>query len=267
MLNCADRFVAEAEAIEAPTDACSYGGEPALLKIAEAACRTIHYVLANEAAHGGAALILADMIARRFGIEKLLALWEAEERSPAKAEPHDERILRRIGDARVSATEADLERLDAAIDRFTTRAIFCRELGFPPDYHEILRENSALGGYEASHVLLAFFWLEERGCSLPESKEIRRDALAITASLIDADHEDIRDLELEAAAFLAYEGALDLIPEGFLEGALRAQDTSGGFSDGAKSDISLHASLLGLWYLHERLYPGRRTPLLNPCAR
>ena len=264
---CADRFVLDPEAIEASTDACAYEGDPELAGVAAAACNGIRYLLDQPEAHGGSALILVDMIARRFGIESLLALWDRAEKDSESEPTLDERIFTRLADARCVASAADLERLESPIDRFTSRAIFCRELGFPAEYHDVLRENNALGGYEASHVLLAFFWLEERGCTLPDSDDIRADALAITASLIDSNHDDIRDLELEAAAFLAYEGAYELIPEGFLEGAIRAQSEGGGFSDGAESEENLHASLLGIWYLHELLYPQRRTPLVNPCAR
>lgn len=264
---CTDRFVESAERIEPFTDACTFDGDPRLARIAAAACRGVQWIVAHDEAHEGLALILVDMIARRFGIKSLLALWDRAEPSPDSAKSHDERILMRISDARVLASEADFEKLHSPIDRFTTRALFCRELGFPEGYAETLRENTAHGDYEATHVLLAFFWMEERGCTLPESDEIRAEAIAITASLIDHDHNEITDLELEAAAFLAYEGAANRIPVGFLEGVLAAQSEDGGFADGAKGDLNLHASALGLWYLHELLYPNRRTPLVNPCLR
>lgn len=250
-----------------PTDACALAASEPDNALAAATCRAIEAFVRGDFLDAPT-LLIADVTARRFRVEALAPLWRAFEDARDAEAGGVMGVFARLGDADVTVTAAELSRLDGPVDAFTAPALHCREHPLPEEgYVEVLREHLSYGGYSATHVLLALFWLEDRGCTLPVDQDFYEEAIAATAVEIDSDHAEITDLEIESAAFLAYLGEEARIPEGFLEGVIAAQKESGGFAN-PPSEVPLgHTSSLALWYLHESLYPRRTAPMIHACSR
>ena len=251
---------------EAPTDACALASAEPGNRLAAAACRALGPFVRMELT-SPLDLLLADVTARRFGVTALSPLWPAYQKALRATPTLELRLYARIGDAAVRVTPEELRRLNQ-FDAFTGPALYCREHPLPADYADTLARALREGQYYVTHVLMALFWLRERGCAQPASDALFDGTLAATASLIDADHAQVTDLELEAAAFLAHLGQSRRIPPGFLDGVIASQLPGGGWSSGPPStEPSGHSSGLGLLYLHELLFPGRTTPTIDPLPR
>lgn len=256
----------EALVEEPPTDACAVASAEPGNRLAAAACRALGPFVRMELT-SPLDVLLADVTARRFGVAALSQLWAAYQKALRATPSLELRVYARVGDAAVRVTPAELRMLNQ-FDAFTAPALYCREHPLPADYADTLTRALREGQYSVTHVLMALFWLRERSCAQPVSDALFDETLAATASLIDADHAQITDLELEAAAFLAHVGEARQIAPGFLDGVIASQLPGGGWSAGHPMDApSGHSSGLGLLYLHELLFPGRTTPTINPLPR
>jgi hypothetical protein len=107
-------------------------------------------------------------------------------------------------------------------------------------------------------VLLAIMWIEDNRCARPYSEDLRERVIADTAKLIRAGDGVTTDLELEAAAFLAYLGEGGRIPREFVDDVVAAQRPNGGWAIASPyPDTNGHTTGFALWFLHETLSPGR----------
>ena len=198
------------------------------------------------------------LIARRFGIEALSDMSQRYLDAVQEAEGRRQRRLRaftRLIETDAPVEAGDLEAIEKGIDLLTGRALNCQRFPLPADFELTLRTAMAEGDYLLTHSALALQWLAENGCATPWSRRLHTLAIQQMAKI---PHTDLRltDLELEAATFLVYMGAEQLLPPDFLAGVLEAQREDGSWAGDSALDEGTghwHATSLGLWLLLEQV--------------
>jgi hypothetical protein len=256
--------------LETPLDACEVADEHPDDPIAVAACLGYAPFVRGDFELPFDFLI-GDVTARRFGVSALSHLWEGYVESLKVHALLGYRAFARVGNAAAFLTAEELALLESLND-VTVPALFCDRYDLPAGYIPLLEDTLAQGGYDATHVLLALFWIRELGCTSPVDEAFYEDVLTVVAEIIDDWHEYTSDMEIEAAVFLAYLGEEARIPEGFAEGLAANQRSDGSWSDIPEDDPlgdpqRGHTTGLALWYLHEVLFPGRETTMVTRCVR
>lgn len=202
------------------------------------------------------AMLWLDVMYRRFGIEKFAdslqrfdqLLWYADQ-------PSVTRLFRRMADYNSPIRAKDLKKVTNKLDLITLPALYCDRLDLPSDYLMILEEGVSQGGYQLTHVLLAWIWIQENGCELELPDGFIEDMYHANAALINTD-PIVTDLELEAAAFLCLAGQSELIDDSFLERVIASQDIDGGWG----SSRRWHTTILGLLFLLHVEFPSDTYP-------
>jgi hypothetical protein len=202
------------------------------------------------------AMLWLDVMYRRFGIEKFAnslqrfdqLLWYADQ-------PSVTRLFRRMADYNSPIRAKDLKKVTNKLDLITLPALYCDRLDLPSDYLMVLEEGVSQGGYQLTHVLLAWIWIQENGCELELPDGFIEDMYHANAALINTDPV-VTDLELEAAAFLCLAGQSELIDDSFLERVIASQDIDGGWG----SSRRWHTTILGLLFLLHVEFPSDTYP-------
>jgi hypothetical protein len=207
------------------------------------------------------AMLWLDVIHRRFGIGVFsTALERFDQLYWLADQPSVIRMFRRIADYNNRIIATDFGHVTHRLDHITLPALYCDRLDLPSDYLMVLEEGVSNGGYELTHVLLAWIWMQENGCELELPDGFVEDLYHANAALIDADSV-VTDLEMEAAAFLCLAGQGDLIDDSFLELVIASQDIDGGWESGMR----WHTTVLGLLYLlHIECPSDTYPPVLAP---
>jgi hypothetical protein len=203
------------------------------------------------------AMLWLDVMFRRFGIEEFANSLQQFDQLiylyPSKLP--ELRLFRRIADYNNPISAYDLKRVKIDLDRITLPALYCDRLDLPSDYLKVLEERVSRGGYQLTHVLLAWIWIQENGCEPELPDDFIEDLYHANAALIDTD-PIVTDLELEAAAFLCLAGQSELVDDSFLEQVIASQDADGGWG----SDRRWHTTILGLLYLLHVEFPSDTYP-------
>jgi len=200
------------------------------------------------------------LIGRRFGVEQLEVMEHRYLAALEGAKGREERRLRAflpILEADAPVEPADIEAIDKGFDVLTGRALNCRSIPLPSDFELKLRQAMTRGGYWLTHSALALQWLEENDCSTPWSRRLRTLAVQQMAQIPEIDLR-LTDLELEAATFLVYMDAEQLLPPGFYDTVLEAQRPDGSWAGDSALDEDTghwHATSLALWILLEKTSP------------
>ena len=202
-------------------------------------------------------MLWLDVMHRRFGIEKFAnSLQQFDQLIYLySGNPFELRMFRRIADYNNSIRAEDLRRAKFELDRITLPALYCDRLDLPSDYLMVLEKGVSRGGYQLTHVLLAWIWIQENNCELELPDGFIDDVYHANAALINTD-PIVTDLELEAAAFLCLAGQSELIDDSFLEQVIASQDTDGGWG----SSKRWHTTILGLLYLLHVEFPSDTYP-------
>ncbi len=143
------------------------------------------------------------------------------------------------------------------IDRIVNRTIWCDTMTPDPDLHMQMFNLAEKGGYELTHMYLAVLILREKQCpfyrrheaalgELRERFERKLEQLCLTP-------HDVSDLEVEAAAFLAYGRQKKVTSEKFLVRLLDAAENH--LDNPYVSKMSGHTAVLILWYTLEVANP------------
>jgi len=208
------------------------------------------------------AMLWLDVMHRRFGIEEFanslqrfdqLLYWHSAQSSVT-------RLFRRIADYNNPIHAEDLKKVKNDLDIITLPALYCDRLDLPSDYLVVLEEGISQGGYQLTHVLLAWIWIQENGCELELPDGFIEDMYHANAALINTD-PIVTDLELEAAAFLCLAGQSELIDDSFIERVIANQNIDGGWGSGKR----WHTTILGLLFLlHVESPSDTYPPVLAP---
>ena len=112
------------------------------------------------------------------------------------------RVLRRLLDARNPLQPDDWDHLKIHTDQVLAAALYCDRLGLPEYYAEALEKGVKQGGYHATHVLLAWIWLNDNRCKLAVREGFVEDMYRAVAAILEDRPNIVNDLKLEAAGFL-----------------------------------------------------------------
>lgn len=228
--------------------------------------KAINFFEESEEPDDPYALLLLDVVHRRFGIEDFAdALNRYDEiMGMLPYEAPLMRLFRRIADYNNPFQYWDLEEVSEDVDRLTIPALYCNQLNLPRDYQSALERAFNLGGYMLTHTLLACIWIQENGCELALSEDFIDDVYNANAALIN-DDAVVEDLELEAAAFLCLADQGSLVDHIFIERVIAAQNYDGGwlFSSDKSGVSNWHPSVLALLFLLHIEYPSESySPML-----
>jgi hypothetical protein len=112
------------------------------------------------------------------------------------------RVLRRLLDANNPLQPDDWDHLLIHTDQVLAAALYCDRLGLPESYADVLEKGVKAGGYHATHVLLAWIWLNDNRCKLAVRDGFVDDMHNAVAAILEDRPTIVNDLKLEAAAFL-----------------------------------------------------------------
>ena len=138
---------------------------PAAESLAQAIDRAIRFFADSREPQ---ALLWLEYMHRRFGVDVFrdsLSIFDRivagnPERAPLM------RVLRRIADPDNRLRLADLDSVTHISDEIIVAALYCDQLGLPPEFPGALDKARQAGGYFCTHALLAWIWAEQRGARL-----------------------------------------------------------------------------------------------------
>ena len=210
------------------------------------------------------AMLWLDVMHRRFGIAEFAnALQQFDQLLYWYPSKPSTRLFRRIADYNTRINAQDLKKAKSVFDVITLPALYCDRLDFPSNYSMVLEEGVSQGGYQLTHVLLAWIWIQENGGELELPDGFIEDMYHANAALINTDHI-VTDLELEAAAFLCLAGQSELIDDSFVERVIASQAIDGSWGG---TNARWHTTILGLLFLLHVDFPSDAyPPVLAPAS-
>ncbi len=208
------------------------------------------------------AMLWLDVMHRRFGISEFSGALEQFDQLlywfPDKSYV---RMFRRVADYNSSINEGELKRVTNEVDVITLPALYCDRMDFPANYSTLLEEGVSNGGYQLTHVLLAWIWIQENGGTVELPEGFVEDMYQANAALINTD-STVTDIEMEAAAFLCLAGQGELVDDSFFDCVIASQAEDGSWGE---ADKSWHTTVLGLLYLlHIEFHSDSYPPVLAP---
>jgi hypothetical protein len=210
------------------------------------------------------ALLFLDLMHRRFGVQPFAdALKRFDE---VLAERPNEapllRVLRRIADANNPLQPEDWDHVQIHTDRILVSALYCDRLGLPPSFAEMLGKAVNAGGYQLTHALLAWVWIQDNRCQLALPDGFVEGMYGAVAAILDDRPTLVNDLKLEAAAFLCLARQGARVPAAFVQHVVAIQNADGGWGkpdevDPSKPDeSSWHSTILALLLLLHVKFPS-----------
>jgi hypothetical protein len=139
------------------------------------------------------------------------------------------RVLRRLLDANNPLQPDDWDHVLIHTDRVLATALYCDRLGLPPSYAEVLERGVKAGGYHATHVLLAWIWLNDNRCQLTVRDGFVEELYASVAKILEDQPTVVNDLKLEAAAFLCMARQGRRVDPRFVRHVVSIQRADGGW--------------------------------------
>ena len=143
------------------------------------------------------------MMHRLFGVPEFAdALELYDEEMPAHPERAPVlRVLRRLIDANNPLQPDDWDHVLIHTDRILARRSIAIDWAFPSTSRKRSRREVS-GGYHATHVLLAWIWMQDNRCQLAVRDGFVEDMYRANAAILEDQPTIVNDLKLEAAAFL-----------------------------------------------------------------
>jgi hypothetical protein len=244
---------------------------PAPTNLERAISKAINFFKVNRQPNNLYALLMLNVIYRRFGIaafaDSLQQYDQMTDKNPDQAPLL--RVFRRIADHNNPLQTKDLQAVTDDGDRITVPALYCDRLGLPDDYPAMLEQAVGQGNYMLTHVLLACIWIQENGCEVPMPDGFVEGVYRSSAVLIGARYPVVNDLELEAAAFLYVAGQGSLVDHVFVERVIATQNYDGGWlsSSDTPGDSDWHTTVLALLLLLHVEFPANSyPPMLAPAS-
>ncbi|MBZ2187929.1 FG-GAP-like repeat-containing protein [Alcanivorax sp. JB21] len=135
------------------------------------------------------------------------------------------------------------------LDEITIAPLYCHEHALGTDYlGRLLALSASEDAYEVSHALFAYLLLTDNACPLRLPAADVEQLVLRNLALVQPGGEGIRDIDIEAMAFIAAAGRSDLISPAWLHAFMDAQRQDGGFAFAQEDgDSNAHATGLALW--------------------
>jgi len=171
------------------------------------------------------------MMHRLFGVPEFAdALKRYDEEIEARPkEAPVLRVLRRLNDANNELKPDDWDHVLIHTDRVLATALYCDRLGLPPSFPDVLEKGVQAGGYHATHVLLAWTWLNDNRCKLGMRDGFVEDLYRANSAILETDPHLVNDLKLEAAAFLCMARQGRRVDPRFIRHVVSIQRADGGW--------------------------------------
>jgi len=172
------------------------------------------------------------------------------------------RVLRRLLDAKNPLQPDDWDHLKIHTDQILAAALYCDRLGLPEYYAETLEKGVKQGGYHATHVLLAWIWLNDNRCKLAVRDGFVEDMHRAVAAILEDRPNIVNDLKLEAAAFLCMARQGKRVDPYFVRLVVSIQRADGGWgvpdtpNPENPDESSWHSTILALLLLLHVEFPG-----------
>ena len=174
------------------------------------------------------------------------------------------RVLRRLNDANNPLRPDDWDHVQIHTDQLLATALYCDRLGFPPSYAEVLEAGVKAGGYQATHVLLAWIWLQDNRCKLPVRDGFLEDMYRANAAILEDRPTIVNDLKLEAAAFLCMARQGNRVDPRVIRHVVSIQRPDGGWgkldtpNPANPNESSWHSTILALLLLLHVHFPAEQ---------
>lgn len=193
----------------------------------------------------------------RASVEGIAAILAG---APTEGDTTELRALARLADPSLQQSPVPPETL-ASRTAAMAAGLYCDAV--PIENFELANwdQLTSRGGYDATHVVLAWSWTKELGCT---NEQIDAAGERATARVIEEFNQDmgtrpladaIDDLFLEQGAMLALVGRTDVLTDAWFEAVVESQQPDGGWrfetrvaQPDAPSDW--HATFLAVWALH-----------------
>lgn len=127
----------------------------------------------------------------------------------------------------------------------------CDHLPLPATFEQTVHKSISAGGYEMTHVALAFAFMKDNACSYPPIDELSEKVFNSMVNLAN-DPKTIADLRYEAVAFLLHSERGDLVKQDWIDQIISEQKPDGGWGiETGTNNNNSHATVLALWALLE----------------
>lgn len=158
------------------------------------------------------------------------------------------KVYERIIDHKVVVAQSILRDLKG-FDAITMEALYCDIYPFDKDVVQKWLSALAKGGYDATHVPMAYRFSLDNECTIPGfTKDLEKRIVDANLLLVKVE-DGFSDLELEALTFLALINMEHVIEPHWVDLVVAAQRSDGGWADGSEGAVNPHATGLALWLL------------------
>ena len=206
-----------------------------------------------------------DHIYRRWGVEPLASFGAAASAAASRLPPSgsgvptEEQALARLVDPARRVPPAGAASLPDT-SRVMVSGLYCDVRPLTTDDLSAWERELSAGGYGPTHVLLAWFFMEDLGCDDARAAALAEEAIDLVAAELGTRASTsplewaVDDLSVEQIVVLAEAGRADLVGSGWVDAIVAAQRDDGRWQWGgplAEPDpFDWHATALAVWALN-----------------
>lgn len=123
----------------------------------------------------------------------------------------------------------------------------CDHLPFPENFWQTIEQNNGAGDYYMTHNALAFRFMKDNGCPVPEDKKYLEAQTKDGMIKLAEDPTTNPDLRYEAIAFLCLSGYQETIQPAWIQQIIDEQNDDGSWDNPANQADTDHTTILALW--------------------
>jgi hypothetical protein len=213
--------------------------------------------------------LLFDYLQRSFGLDPKLSVAKSPFDIPQKEDSQsvEIRYLARIAFPDEVMKERPKQEPEG-ISFTNIYAANCDNLGLPNNFWAAMDEQYKSGGYYLTHDSLAFRFLKDNKCAIPDDAKVLESQVNRGMVAIVNDPDTSADLRYEAIAFLLLAGERSEIKQEWVDQIASEQLSSGGWAVKKENKVADdHATLLAMWSLLQYQNPTKsHQPLIRHPA-
>jgi hypothetical protein len=226
--------------------------------------KATHYLQANLAQVEPYQRLLLDFLQRKFQLDSVFS----GEVTPIVGYPEGIQATQYAAVERIAYPDNlvdTLPPLDTTTDSMVAYAVNCDRIPFPDGYENTLNQNLKEGSYGLTHVVFAFDFIRDNGCTIPASwAKIRHQALQGTLRYAGNANMS-QDIHYEAIAFVLHDNLRTEVKPSWIRQIIHEQRRDGGWGGAANETVMQdHQTMLALWALLEYAHPdAEKEPLIQ----
>lgn len=128
-------------------------------------------------------------------------------------------------------------------------ASHCDKIALPADYWTLMRSQYEQGGYYLTHVALAFRFMKDNNCDIPDDAKVLESQVNRGMVAIAADPASLADLRYEAIALLLLSGSRSDVKQEWINQIASEQLPDGSWALQLGGTSNDHTTLLAMWAL------------------